>query len=62
MKVEFAFASGKCVVIDTYCESIVEFFEKYGPGGELASWLVFADGHAVRTENVDWIRLWSDHE
>lgn len=57
MTVSFSFVSGKFLQLETDCKSIAEFFETYGVDGELASWLVFPNGYAVRSENVDWMKM-----
>lgn len=58
--VEFAFTSGKVLVLETEAGSVAEFFEKHGPDGHFPGWLVFPDGTAVQTGNVDWLRVVSE--
>lgn len=55
--IELAFMSGKVLKIEIESKSIADFFETYASESDLPSWLVFPDGTAVRTENIDWMRI-----
>lgn len=60
-KVTFAFTSGKCITFDTQAESIADFFERnQNEDGCMTGWLLFADGYAVKADNVDWILVEGD--
>ena len=57
-KVTFAFTSGKMLTLETLCDDAEEFFvTNSDKDGELPGWLVFSDGYAVQTGNVDWMRV-----
>ena len=60
-KVTFAFTSGKCLTLDTLAESIADFFERnQNEDGHMTGWLLFADGYAIKVNNVDWILVEED--
>ena len=62
-KVTFAFTSGKCITLDTQAESIADFFERnQNEDGLMTGWLLFADGYAVKADNVDWILVEGDEK